>query len=96
MGLNTGNYSPVDRPAWDHLRQGVNENHNFGTYTATEWMALVVDGAANTNQHTPAELSGNFAASSRLASSATFQYTSEYRMKRQSPVSRRGQLKPIY
>ena len=97
MGLNsTANFTTVERPAWDHLRQGVNENHSFGTYTASEWMAMVVDGDGNTNQHTPADLAGNFASANPIAVDNTFQFTSEYRMKRQSPVARRGQLKPIY
>ena len=86
----------VDRPAFEHLRKGLNENRDMTDLSPTNRQVLgMYTTSTVTNRPTAAEFDGNFDLTD-MAGSRHYQATSDWRLTRNSPLIRHGQTKAIH
>ena len=87
----------TQRPAWEHLRKGSNENRADDTSSLAPETVLGfhVDTTSSDNQINPSFYDDSFDLTS-LAYAEHYQSTADWRVTRRSPVMRHGQQKPVF
>lgn len=85
----------VERPAYEHLRKGINENTEITVVgNHIEIMGLAVESELK-EKYDATSYDGSFQADV-LPTSNQYQMTSDYRLTRNSPVLKHGQQRPLY